>query len=170
VEGVLGEHDSTRGFHPLPEGLKLLGALRSGYKIILSSLKSSPESVEHWLTLNGINQGQLYETVLLREHVWADQDDAGLRIVHLTDLRARGWGVTLMVDSNPQVIARAVHLGFTGLLWATPTYYRPEFQPGSKQTPRPWQEIEQETERQLELKRTDPRLIEVEDETMIGLS
>lgn len=165
IEGVLGNDDQARGFHPSPEGLRLLGSLRAGYKVVLSSLKGNLEAVEHWLRLNGIAQGQLYETIALRDYIWSDESDVGLRIVHYTDLRARGYDVSLVVDSNPEAIARAVHLGFTGLLWASPIYYRPEFAPDKNDTPRPWGEIEREVERQLELHRTDPRLVEPDDET-----
>lgn len=160
VEGVLGLDSSQRGFHPSPSGLQLLGALCSGYKIFLSSTQQRKEAIDHWLTINGIGIGSHYEQLVYREAIYADLSDVDFRIAQLTALRGMGQGISLVVDADARVIAKAVHLGFDAIHWVTPIYYRPEWIPGNATVPQPWAVISEEVDRQLELKRTDARLKE----------
>jgi hypothetical protein len=163
IENVIGADSVIQGFHPIPEGIRLVSTLRAAYKVILSSAESVESKVEHWLMLNGLTQSQIYESIVYRKNIWKDLSIPELRIAQLKELRGKGWGPTLVIDADAVVIAEAVRLGFTGMLYASASYFRPEFRPDWHGGPRPWAVIEEEVTRQLELKRTDPLLVEEED-------
>jgi hypothetical protein len=167
IENVLSADDRLQGKHPLTEGIRFVAAMRSAYKIILSSLDKGEAEVKFWLELNGLRRGEVFEGISFWDHDLLDQDSAGVRLEHLQRLRRSGGSVDLVVDSDPRVVAAAVREGAHGLLWASPVYVRPEMRHGKVYVPQPWAEVEAETERQLYLKRTDPRLIEPEASDLV---
>ena len=163
VEGVLGEHSPIHGFHPIVEGVRLAKALRSGYQMILSTTQSGPEAVEFWLRINGMLQPSFYEDLLYRRPPWGDLTDTELQAEHAHHLRGSGSDVGLVVSTDPEALLRVTQLGIPSILFVNPAYRWHEYRPDHKRLPRAWQEIEDEMTRQVELKATDPRLLEMEE-------
>lgn len=157
IEDVIGKHDQLRGFHPIAASLPFIYSLKQSYKIVLSSMSLDLKSTEYWLMLNGITQNQLYEHLLYREGRWDDLDEVELRVAHLRNLQGAGHGVDMVISADPGVIANVVALGVQGLLWASPTYMRPEFQPGGARVPKAWDSIVEGVDRQKELAAADTR-------------
>lgn len=153
VEGVLaraGESPAAR--QPIPEGLRLFEALRKLYKIVL--LTSGEDNViEDWLRRQGIRG----HTALAGPPRAETYDKfATLRADQLMDLRSHGYALELFIDANPAAVARALELGITGLVFASPKYLRPEFRPDAQTRVRAWDEIEAEIGRQNALRTGEP--------------
>ena len=160
VEGVLGEHSTVHGFHPIVEGVRFARALRSEYQLVFATVQKDTNSVEFWLKINGMGRPAFYEDLMCREDRWTDSDDASLLALQAQSLRASGHDLKLVVSSDPQAILAASQFGFPCLFFVNPTYRWAEYRPDKKRLPRQWQDIDDEMLRQRELKATDPRLNE----------
>jgi hypothetical protein len=163
VEGVLGEHSTLHGFAPIPDGIKLATALRSLYRLVLGTNQPRPEPVEQWLHINGLVIPSFYGQLLHRQAPYLDLDPPDLYAGFVSQLRASGTDLSLVVAGDPETVLRATELGLPCLLFVNPAYRWSEYRPDRKRLPRPWQDIEDEVVRQRELKATDPRLNEMED-------
>lgn len=157
IEGVLGRNDQMRGFHPDPRALLLVRTLRQGFKIVLLSSSSDTESTKYWLMLNGILLAQTYERLIIREPQWEGMSPTTLTMAQIVFLQSAGEPVELVLSSDPLTIANVVSEGVQGLLWASPTYLRPEHQPGGAKVPEPWDDIVTRVESQKQLLASDPR-------------
>lgn len=145
LEGVLR---SELG-QPVNEGLLLYHALKGTHKLLLVIDELSQDQTEHWLRVEG-----------LRDHAEVIYPEAGyddIRQRQLQTLSARGMNVGLVVDCSPARVAGAVRAGYTGLVFASPKYLRPEFHPGGARGVRAWDAIAAELDTQAELKKNDPR-------------
>ena len=165
VEGILGEHSVIHGFHPIVHGVRLARALRSEYQLVLSSTAIDDQAVAFWLRINGMTQPAFYEDLLNREDRWMDLSDQALLARHAGQLRANGADVALVVSSDPEAVLRVTAAGFPSVFFVNPSYRWAEYRPDNKRLPKPWQDIDDEMTRQLELKAKDPRLNEMEPET-----
>ncbi len=163
VEGVLGQESRLSGFQPQPEAIRFLAAIKSQYKVLLSSVNPKKENLEHWLLLNGLTPELFYEELYVRTSKQIGMDEDEVHHEQIVSLRARGYGLTLVVSASPDLVADAVSMGIQGLLWASPTYLRPDMQPGGARRPRAWSVIEDEVERQAVLKNTDRRRVMPEE-------
>jgi hypothetical protein len=163
VEGVLGEHSTLHGFHPIVEGVRLVRAMHSEYQIMFSTTQSGYEAVDYWLRINGMMRPTFYEDLLYRTRPWTDLTDVELQTEHAHHLRTTGADVGMVVSADPETILRITRLGFPSVFFVNPTYRWAEYRPDHKRLPRPWQEIDDEMVRQRELKATDPRLNEMEE-------
>jgi hypothetical protein len=164
IEGVLGESSVIHGFYPIPDGVKLAHALRSGYRLHFSSVQAGAEAVEHWLLINGMSQPAFYENLIVRDSRWTDLSDSMLRAEHAAHLRRTGVDLGLVVSGDPATILLVSEMGVPALLFTNPTYRWGEYRPDKKRMPKPWQDIDDEMVRQMELKAGDPRLREYEGE------
>lgn len=164
IDGVLGEYSSIQGFYPIPEGVRLAHALRSGYRLILGTTQADDTSVEHWLLINGMTRPNFYEDLLHRRAPFTDVDDVTLQAHYARQLRSAGNDVGLVVSGNPDVILKVTEMGFPSLMFVNPGYRWGEYRPDKKRLPKPWQDIDDEVTRQRELRATDPRLVEMEEE------
>lgn len=164
IDGVLGEYSTIQGFYPVPEGVRLAHALRQGYRIILGTTQADEASVEHWLLINGMTRPNFYEDLMCRRAPFTDVEDATLHAHYARQLRSGGTDVGLVVSADPQVVLKATEMGFPCLLFVNPGYRWGEYRPDRKRLPRPWQDIDDEVTRQRELRATDPRLNEFEEE------
>jgi len=162
VEGVLGEHSTLQGFYPIPDGVKLAHALRSGYQVILGTTQADQRSVEHWLHINGMTKPGFYVELLHRSQAWFDLNPSNLRAEQASHLRAQGHDLGLVVSSDPATILLVSELGIPALLFTNPSYRWAEYRPDRKRLPREWQKIDDEMVRQLELRASDPRLSDEE--------
>jgi len=144
VEGVLGDHSVLHGFYPIVDGVKLAHALGTGYRLVFGTVQADQAAVTHWLYINGMTQPHFYQDLLTREARWTDLSDSYLRAEHAAHLRSE--------------------LGVPALLFTNPAYRWGEYRPDRKRLPKPWQDIDDEMVRQMELRAGDPRLKEYEGE------
>jgi len=164
VEGVLGEHGTLSGFQPIAEGVRLAKALHSGYQIVFSTTQKDEHSVDFWLKINGMGRPSFYESLSCRED--PDMTDAEVLVRHASELRSSGHDLNLVISSDPEAVLGVSAAGFPALFFVNPTYRWAEYRPDKKRLPKPWQDIDDEMTRQRELKNTDPRLNEMEPETL----
>jgi hypothetical protein len=164
IEGVLGEHSVLSGFYPVPDGVKLAHALRSGYQLIFGTVGLDQDATEHWLMVNGITRPSFYSRLLVRDPEWADLSDSALRAEQASYLRREGHDLGLVVSDDPHTILKVTEQGIPALLFTNPSYRWAEYRPDKKRLPRSWEQIDEEITRQRELKATDPRLHEQEPE------
>lgn len=162
IEGVLGEHSTLHGFAPIMEGVRLVHALHSGYRLILSTVQTDDRSVEHWLHINGLTRPSIYLDLLFRKAEWTDLSDSVLRAEQASFLRSQGQDLGLVVSSDATTILHVTELGLPALLFTNPSYRWAEYRPDKKRLPREWQKIDDEMVRQLELRASDPRLSDEE--------
>jgi hypothetical protein len=163
VEGVLGEHSVVHGFHPIPEGVRLARALRGGYKVCLATTQADSQAVEFWLRINGMSQPSFYDELLDRRPEWADLDDSELQACQAKSLRTAGGDVGLVVSADPRALLAVTEMGLPCVFFINPGYRWAEYRPDKRRLPRAWADIENEMTRQVELKATDPRLLEMEE-------
>jgi|SRR6516165_5977026 len=164
IEGVLGEHSVIHGFYPVPDGVKLAHALRSGYRLVFGTVQGDQGSVEHWLHINGMTQPHFYSDLLVREARWTDLSEPMLRAEQAAHLRRAGADLGLVVSADPATILLVSEMGVPGLLFTNPSYRWGEYRPDRKRLPKPWQDIDDEMTRQMELRADDSRLKEYEGE------
>jgi hypothetical protein len=154
IEGVLArpvERATLSSAMPIPEGTRLYLALKKVFKVALVTLENDEIVAEHWLARNGLKgHTSLWGRIGLVD------EPAQIRAEQLMELRARGHALDLFVDANPKAVARAVGLGVTGLVFASPAYARPEFRPDAALRVRPWDELAEEVGRQNELRAREP--------------
>lgn len=162
IEGVLGDHSPIHGFYPIPDGVKLAHALRSGYQVVLGTTQTDHRSTEHWLHINGMTKPGFYIELLYRNQAWFDLNPPKLRAEQASHLRSSGHDLGLVVSSDPSTILQVSELGIPALLFTNPAYRWAEYRPDRKRLPREWQKIDDEMVRQLELRASDPRLSDEE--------
>jgi hypothetical protein len=160
IEGVLGEHSVAHGFYPIPDGIRLAHALRSGYRLVLGTVQQDPGPVEHWLLVNGMHKPGFYGELLYRQ--FSDSDDATLQAEHAASLRAQGAEVDLVVSGDPETILQVTQQGIPAILFTNPAYRWAQYRPDRKKLPRAWQDIDAEIVHQRELQAMDPRLSDEE--------
>jgi hypothetical protein len=147
IEGVLAkdiEQDIAKAA-PLREGIQLYEALRRVWKLALVTSYANRDKVDHWLRINQMH-----------DHIMVEYGPGG-RAQHLVALRRAGFGVELFVDADPRVVAEVLGMGTAALLFASPSYARPEFQPDAVTGVRPWAEISKEIEDQNAKRDREPR-------------
>jgi hypothetical protein len=130
LEGVLRQNDQ-----PMPDGVKLVGALKSINEIIILGSKSL-EYETRWLA----------ETRILPLADEVLGDNAGLpgeELTHrqITLQRAQG-NVDVILTANPTLASWAFDKGITALLFAHPNNVRPEWRPDAPKQVRAWGDIE----------------------------
>src|SRR5215831_8021633 len=120
VEGVLGEHSVIHGFHPIPDGIRLAHALRSGYRLILGTYMDHVETQEHWLLINGMSKPHFYADLVYRRPPLIDLDNSRLQAWHAKQLRGVGTEVDLVVSADPETILQVTEWGFPSLFFVNP--------------------------------------------------
>lgn len=156
IEGVLaraGEGDNLVACQPLVAGLQIYRTLRRGYKVALLAHERDESKILHWLRTNDVSD---YTTVLAGGGAGEAERPAARREEQLRTLRGRGYALDLVIDASPAVIAKAMHMGITALLFASPAYARPEFRPDAPRGIREWADMEGEIALQRELRTAEP--------------
>jgi len=69
----------------------------------------------------------------------------------------------MYVDADPTVVAEALRMGITSLLFSSPQYSRPEFRPDAPKEIRRWDDIVSERTRQQAMKAVDARFSNQDD-------
>lgn len=135
IEGILSKDGPPNG-QPIVTGLRLFHALRSQFKVLLSTLCVEQDWIDHWLNVVGIK-----ETHYLG-NADPECDDYEVRMRHFLEARRSGYELTLVFDSNPQVCAEIMRQGVTAVVFAHPRYSRPEARPDYANPIKPWDEFE----------------------------
>lgn len=156
LEGVLCKGAPPNGA-PVWAGMQTYHALATQFRVVVDSDHDDITDIEHWLKVNGLSRHTL---TLLREPEDGLLSPAELRLAHLEEWRAHGFDISLWVTSSPVVAARLMEAGVTVLVFAHPKFLRPEYRPDHEASgPKPWDEIEDEVTKQLELREaTAPRI------------
>lgn len=160
IEGVLAKRrDEGESFAispPIMPGIKLMTALGTMFKLALVTDEENLGPVEHFLRTNHIRD---HAYLMGRKQTQVTYDHRELRAAQLQDARGgHGLVIGLVVDPDPNVVSDALRSGLVGLVFAHPSYQRPEFRPDAEQGVKAWADIEAEMLAQKELKETDPRL------------
>jgi hypothetical protein len=161
IEGVLArpERDTVNfaSMAPVQAGLRLLVALKQMYKVILLTDEEDTTYVEHFLKQYNV-EGHAY--LLHRERWQVNMSHLELRMAQFDHVRGQlSIPLSMVIDADPSVAASAMHKGMVALLFAHPTYQRPEFRPDDERGVRAWEDIDREITEQRELKGGDPRLM-----------
>lgn len=134
LEGVLAQDKGTfPAAAPIPGGVLLYAALRTSYKVVILT-DSDVEMAATWLSRHRIAG---YVSIQPRDS--------------LESLRSAGYAVDLVVDASPDRIAQAMKLGMPGLLFAHPSFARPEFRPDAQRGIREWSVMQEEIDLQASL-------------------
>lgn len=144
IDGVLRD----AGGLPLRDGVVLYESLCLSYRVVLAS--SNPERDDLWLRAEGLRSHQ--EVVGIPPAFL--RGTTGLRRAQAEALLGSGGAVSLVVDADPQVVLEATERGLVSVLYVHPKFSRPEWRPDRDQTPRPWDDLVAEIERQSALAST----------------
>lgn len=148
VEGVLADQASGpfAASRPIDNGVKLVRSLEQmGFRIVFLAEGEQLAIVQNWLQVNLM--------LLQTPQVVVDMSAAET----ITWVRSVGYDLTYYIDANPEVCAEAIRSGVTTLVFANPSYARPEFLPDAKRTIKPWSVLEQEIIAQKERHAKDGR-------------
>lgn len=157
VEGVLahpGPSGRVAAGLPIEEGHRLYYALATQWRVMMITAERDPDPVETWLRREGFRDFAGLAALGPQER----SDSLKMATLHhIRKQRAHGH-VGLLVTSSPPAAAASMRMGVPALLFASPTYLRPEFRPDHDRTPRPWDEIQEEVDAQEEMHKRDARL------------
>lgn len=149
IEGVLRSPNSEG---TITAGLLLYHGMKSVMKLAL--LTDSPrDKAEHWLTVNGLRD---HAYLLIASATDGDSVEAR-RTAQIRRLRGSNVQVDMVVEADPSVAAQTMLAGVPTLLFAHPQYAMPSFRPDFIGTPKPWDDIAVEMERQALLADNDIR-------------
>jgi hypothetical protein len=159
IEGVLGRYPGEGRYvsmAPIQAGVSLFRALTQVGSVVLLSSFEDTDKIHHWLKLNMIHEHD-YEKLVPRTMLQLDMDEPTLRQQQIGLIRYYGFPISLLVDSSSEVVAEAFRMGIVSLLFAHPSYMRPEHRPDVGNEPRTWDSIEADAIRQRELMAADTR-------------
>ena len=135
----------------IPEGLIMYRGFHTLGRIVL--ITDLPQDLAKvWLMMHNLSD---YD-VLLDNSVSVDPEEP-LKQRQLAVARTRG-PVNMYVDADPGMVAEALRLGITAVLFSSPKYARPEYRPDAPKGIRKWDDIVAERTRQQVLKTVDTRL------------
>ena len=150
LDGVLrGSNDE-----PIGTGVIMTGTLSVYNKLTLLS-SSLEKETKYWLDVNKIVDFDLIvdSSIALPDEPLAQRQ--------LNVCRSRG-AVDLFITNNPTTWAFAFEQGIPSVMFAVPSYTRPEFRPDAPKRVRTWGDIEAAIEKQNSLKTNDARLARTE--------
>lgn len=146
LDGFMRTHAKV----PIPHAQKMFSFLTRTFPTAVLA-NGSVDEAERWLATRFTKE---YVT-LLGDEVVTRQGET-LRQAQVSELRTQG-PLELVIDPDPSTVAWLISTGTPALLYASPTYSRPEFRPDNDRR-RTWDEIQAELDRQESLLVADPRL------------
>jgi len=150
LDGVLrGSKDQ-----PISQGVIMVGTLSSWNKITLMSSLDKNQT-RQWLDVNKIVD---FDKVIDSSAGLAGEDLGERQINHARSLGA----IDLFITNDPVRWAYAFGQGIACVMFAVPSYTRPEFRPDAPKRVRAWSEIEKAVEEQNALRTKDARLTRTE--------
>lgn len=150
LDGTLRDHNDK----PIPIGVVMVSTLTAFNRLTYLS-SSSFQDTEYWLNVHKIVD---FDNII-DNTVGLDGEDLIER--QLKYARSRG-AIDLFITGNPHHWAFAFDLGIACVMFAMPSYTRPEFRPDAPSRVRAWGEIEKAIEKQNELRTKDIRLTRTE--------
>jgi hypothetical protein len=150
LDGVLRNTDDQI----IPVGIIMASTLTVYNQLTYMSSMTRVET-ERWLNVNKIVD---FDDVIDKTVALAGE---GLQERQLNYARSRG-AIDLFITGNPTLWAYAFNLGIPCVMFAQPSYLRPEFRPDAPKSMRSWADIEKAVEKQNELRTTDRRLTRTE--------
>lgn len=146
LDGFLRTHTKV----PIPHAAKMFSFLTQTFPTAVLANGSNDEAAL-WL---GNRLSREYVT-LLGDEVLARTGET-LRQAQINQLRTQG-PLEFVIDPDPATVAWLISTGTSALLYASPTYSRPEFRPDADRR-RTWDEIQVELDRQERMIAGDGRL------------
>lgn len=146
LEGVLrGPKDE-----PVSQGI-ILSAQLAAYNQISFMTELTTAQAEQWINVN---------KVVDYDYLWDSSHGlVGEELAHRQIRAARSRGnIDLFITNNPKWWAFAFEQGIPSMMFAVPSYTRPEFRPDAPKRVRAWNEIEEAIAKQNELRTKDARL------------
>lgn len=137
VDGVLRDHNGL----PIFDGVRLLSALSSAYRVVLASRDIDDD--EMWLQIEGIVD---HDEIVEDTPSYLRGGDHLMSQVEY--LLGRGQDVALVTTPDPSKAALVMHRGILALLFGHPKVARPEWREDYEHVVRPWDEIVSEIEKQ----------------------
>jgi hypothetical protein len=150
LDGVLRNTDDQI----IPTGIIMASTLTVYNQLTYMSTMTRAET-ERWLNVNKIVD---FDNVIDNSVALAGES---LEERQITFARSRG-AIDLFITGDPHLWAYAFDLGIAAVMFAQPSYLRPEFRPDAPRKVRAWSEIEEAVEKQNELRTTDRRLTRTE--------
>lgn len=152
LDGVI----RAEGKKEIPNGVHLYRALVKTCRLVIAIDDDDEDAAAYWLKMQGLVGHAEIITDGVPGHLRGDD----VRVAQVHDLKGRGHGVDLVVEANAAKVERLVHDGIPVALWMQPKFSRPEDRPDWDGTPRPWDDLMAEIQRQRELaaerRRVDP--------------
>ena len=145
VDGVLRGDGNV----PIHQGLALYRMFNQDIRVVL--LCDDKTKIHRWLTEHKINKLD----DIMDYTVPGIRNDPDLDLVKY--VRSQGK-LDLVVTADIELSKRLLEMGMDTLMFLHPTYLRPEFRPDSRQGVKSWAEIEIESEKQIAMRREDPRI------------
>ena len=150
LDGVLrGTNDE-----PIGTGVIMTGTLSVYNKLTLLS-SSDEKETRYWLDSNKIVD---FDNIV-DSSVALHDEPLAQRQLKLS--RAKG-AIDLFITNNPTTWAFAFEQGIPSVMFAVPSYTRPEFRPDAPKKVRSWNDIESAIEKQNAMRTQDARLARTE--------
>lgn len=146
LEGVLKDSKES----PIIQGVLLVAQLAAYNQITVMSDMTGPAAAQ-WLDVNKVVD---YDG-LLDNSVGLVGENLAQRQINLA--RSRG-SIGLFITHNPTNWAYAFDQGIPSIMFAVPSYTRPEFRPDAPKKVRAWSDIEEAVKKQTELRTQDMRM------------
>ena len=145
VDGVLRGDGNV----PIYQGLALYRMFNEDIRVVL--LCEDKTLVHRWLLEHKINKLD----DIMDYTVPGILNDPDFDLVKY--VRSQGK-LDLVITADIELSKKLLEIGMDTLMFLHPSYLRPEFRPDSRQGVRSWSEIEAESEKQIEMRREDPRV------------
>jgi hypothetical protein len=140
IEGVLSETDNLLNSPPTPMGRQLFKALKTEYRVILTSIQPDFDVARMWLKKEHFTQWSMilcYTPGIFSQSMW--------KVQMVRDMLAEGWDVGMVYDADQRVTEELQALGVITMLVSYPTI-RPGRIPEDPGPLRPWGDIEARVE------------------------
>jgi|SRR6267142_256441 len=152
VNGILRQPNDSSVIIP---GLLIYKSLVKDHRVSLIIDSGAKEKVQYWLLMNSL-------TDHVNEIYWENtdsEDTATRRLAQITRLRKQG-ALALVYESDTEAATRLLQAQIPTMLFLHPQYTHPDFRPGRKDEPTPWNNLLAEKIRQQEARATDTRLLD----------
>lgn len=152
VDGVMRSFGDAA---PIMPGLLLYKSLVKTHRVSLIIDGLDKMKIQHWLMVNGFidHTNEIY---------WEPDDPTDVverRVAQVGRLRANG-PLSLMIESDTNVVTKALELGIPSFLFLHPQYIHPDFRPDAQFEVTPWETLLNEQIRQRVARANDERLKE----------
>jgi hypothetical protein len=152
VEGILRQPNDNGVIIP---GLLIYKSLVKDHRVSLIFDSGNKEKINYWLLMNSLTEH-------VNEIYWEDtdpEDTATRRLAQIGRLRKQG-PLSLVYEANTDAATKLLQAQIPTMLFLHPQYMHPDFRPGIKNEPTPWNNLLAEKIRQKEARATDTRLLD----------